>query len=211
MAPRRRGLSPSSFLTTPTIEGHTMRKLIYLVGVSADGWIAAADGSADGFPQDPEVLGRIFAEYPETCPAHVRDVLGVPDAPHHFDTVVMGYRTHAPALEAGLTSAYPHLRQYVVTHRNDLPLDPELTVVHADPVALVRDLKAEDGLNIWLCGGADLAGQLVDEIDELHLKVYPVVFGSGVPLVAGSMTWPLQLRSSKPLGNGALLNIYYRS
>ncbi len=187
-----------------------MRKLIYFVGVSADGWIAADDGSADGFPLDPEVLGRIFTEYPETCPAHLRDALGVTDDPRHFDTVVMGYRTHAPALEAGLTSAYPHLLQYVVTHRRDLPPDPRLTVVHDDPVALVRDLKAQDGLDIWLCGGANLAGQLVDEVDELHLKVYPVIFGSGVPLVTGSMTWPMKLLTSTPLGAGTLLNTYAR-
>ena len=29
--------------------------------------------------------------------------------PRHFDTVVMGANTHRPALQAGLTSAYPHL------------------------------------------------------------------------------------------------------
>ncbi|MEO7587061.1 MAG: dihydrofolate reductase family protein [Arachnia sp.] len=188
-----------------------MRKLIYLVGVSADGFIAAADGSADGFPLDPEVLGRIFTEYPETCPAHLRAALAVTGEARRFDTVVMGYRTHEPALQAGMTSAYPHLHQYVVTHRTDLPPDPQLTVVHDDPVALVRELKAQDGLDIWLCGGANLAGQLVDEIDEVHLKVYPVVFGSGVPLVTGSMTWQLRLHSSTPLGGGALLNVYGRA
>lgn len=187
-----------------------MRKLIYFVGVSADGWIAASDGSTDAFPLDPDVLGRIFTEYPETCPAHLRDAFGVTADPRHFDTVVMGYRTHAPAIKAGLTSAYPHLQQYVVTHRRDLPTDPQLTVIHDDPVTLIRDLKTQDGMNIWLCGGADLAGQLVDEIDEVHLKVYPVLLGSGVPLVAGSMTWPLALLTSTPLGAGALLNIYQR-
>ena len=35
----------------------------------------------------------------------------------------MGARTHQPAFDAGLTSAYPHLRQYVVTH-HDLPSEP---------------------------------------------------------------------------------------
>ncbi|RMB61923.1 dihydrofolate reductase family protein [Tessaracoccus antarcticus] len=187
-----------------------MRKLIYLVGISADGFIAASDGSADGFPLDPEVLGRIFTEYPETCPAHLREALAVTGEARHFDTVVMGYRTHEPALQAGLSSAYPHLRQYVVTHRGDLPPDPSLTVVHDHPVALVRDLKAQPGRDVWLCGGANLAGQLVDEIDEVHLKVYPVVFGSGVPLVSGSMAWTLLLVSSTPLGAGVLLNIYGR-
>lgn len=186
-----------------------MRKLIYLIAVSADGFIAAADGSTEGFPLDPSVLAQIFVRYPETCPAHLRDVLGVDGPARHFDTVLMGYRTHAPALEAGLTSAYPHLRQYVVTHRRDLPADPRLSIVPAEPAKLVRQLKAEEGLDIWLCGGADLAGQLISEIDELHLKVYPVIFGSGVPLFRGSSTpWPLHLASSTSLGSSTLLNVY---
>lgn len=188
-----------------------MRKLVYLVGTSLDGYIADTEGTADGFPMNPDVLGRIFTEYPETCPAHLRDVLAVTGEARHFDTVVMGYRTHEPALRAGLTSAYPHLRQFVVTHREDLPQDPHLSMVHDNPVVLVRDLKAEEGRDIWLCGGANLAGQLIDEIDELRLKVYPVLFGSGVPLVTGSMTLPFLLTSSEALGSGTLLNTYRRA
>ncbi len=49
-------------------------------------------------------------------------------------------------------------------------------------MALVRNLKQEPGLGIWLCGGASLAGALYDEIDELVLKVNPVVIGTGIPL-----------------------------
>ena len=33
-------------------------------------------------------------------------------------------------------------------------------------VARVRTLKAEEGLDLFLAGGARLAGALVDEIDE---------------------------------------------
>lgn len=184
-----------------------MRKLIYLVAVSADGFIADEHGSPDAFPQHPEVLAELFTEYPETCPAHVRAALGVTAPPRHFDTVVMGARTHQPALDAGLTSAYPHLRQYVVTHRT-LPADETLTVAPGDPSGLVRELKQEEGQDIWLCGGGELAGQLADEIDELHLKVYPVLLGRGVPLLATATVRALDLLDSRSLGRGALLNRY---
>ena len=47
-------------------------------------------------------------------------------------------------------------------------------------------LKAEQGLDIYLAGGATLAGALVDEIDELVIKLYPVLAGSGVPFFSGA-------------------------
>jgi dihydrofolate reductase len=52
-------------------------------------------------------------------------------------------------------------------------------VIHAP-----RHLRAGAGLDIYLAGGATLAGALVDEIDELVIKLYPVVAGSGVPLLS---------------------------
>ncbi len=39
---------------------------------------------------------------------------------------------------------------------------------------------------------------------------FPVIFGSGVPLVTGSLAWALQLRTSTSLGAGTLLNTYAR-
>lgn len=135
-----------------------MRKLIYYIAVTLDGFIAAPDGSFDFFAQEPSTLAGLFAEYPETCPAHLREPLGVTGAPQHFDTVIMGRRTHQPALDAGLTSAYPPLRHFVLSRRKDLPRAPDLTVVADGPVGQVRRLKQQDGLDVWLCGGADLAG-----------------------------------------------------
>ncbi len=186
-----------------------MRALVYLVATSVDGFIAGPDGEFDFFPADPATFADVFAEYPETCPAHAREPLGVTAPARHFDTVVMGARTHQPALDAGLTSAYPHLRQYVVTHR-DLPPDPTVTRVDGDPLDLVRSLKQEaDGLDIWLCGGGHLAAQLLPEVDELHVKVNPVLVGQGTRLVeAGFAPHALSLLSSRTLGGGVVLSTF---
>ena len=58
---------------------------------------------------------------------------------------------------------YPLLAQYVVT---DDPLAPSPLVrqVDRDPVGFVATLKRQLGKGIWLCGGGDLATQLLDEI-----------------------------------------------
>lgn len=161
-----------------------MRKLTYLIGMSVDGYIAGPANEIDCFPTPAAYLAHLAAEYPETLPTHGRAHLGIPDAPNRrFDTVVQGLATYRAGLDLGITSPYAHLRQYVVSTTLESP-DPAVTVV-ADPVALVRSLKAEDGLGIYLAGGGRLAGALFGEIDEVILKLYPVMFGRGVPMIAG--------------------------
>lgn len=186
-----------------------MRKLVYYVATSADGLIAADDGDTTAFPADPATLRSLFDRYPETCPAHVRDVLGVTGAPRRFDAVIMGRATHQPAVDAGLADgAYPHLAQFVVTH-HDLPASPSLTVVSGDVAGFVTDLKHQPCADIWLCGGADLAGQLVDHIDEVQLKVNPVLLGHGSGLLRhleGPL--PLELQSVEGLPGGVVLLTY---
>ncbi|MFF4762094.1 dihydrofolate reductase family protein [Streptomyces sp. NPDC001292] len=162
-----------------------MRRLTYYVAATLDGYIAGPDGGYDFFPFEGEVREAILAEYPETMPAHVRGPLGLTTTPHrHFDTVIMGRGTYEPALKAGITSPYAHLEQYVVSRALASP-SPDVELVADDPAALVRELKKQDGMGIWLAGGGKLAAALRDEIDELIIKRNPVVIGSGVPLFDG--------------------------
>ena len=171
-----------------------MRKLVYYVGVSLDGRIAGPGGEFDFFPQGDERQAAAYATwvstlYPETVPTAHRAAAGVDGAPNRrFDTVVMGLGTYRPALDLGITSPYAHLRQYVVSSTLEPDTDPAVTVVPKDPLALVRDLKGEADaeLDVWLCGGGRLAGTLLPEIDELLIKTYPVVAGTGVPVVEGA-------------------------
>lgn len=88
------------------------------------------------------------------------------------------------ALDAGLTSAYPHLAQYVFSRTLGDVDDSTVTVVAEDAAPFVHELKRQDGLGIWLCDGSILAGQLLPEIDELILKVNPVAIGTGRTLFA---------------------------
>ncbi|MEU6310139.1 dihydrofolate reductase family protein [Streptomyces sp. NPDC047014] len=192
-----------------------MRKLTYFIATSVDGFIGAPDGNGDCFYAhlDPEFTGYLASEYPETVSALGREHLGIAGAPpRHFDAVIMGRRTYEPGLAVGMTSPYGHLpEQYVVSRGLTAAPDPEVRLLHGDIVAAVRELKARDGLGIWLCGGADLAAQLIDEIDEFVVKTYPVFLGTGMPMSrAGFGARPLELTWSKTFGGGQTVTAYAR-
>jgi dihydrofolate reductase len=157
-----------------------VRKLVYYIALSIDGFIAGPNDEVDFYPGSDEYMRWMTTEYPETLPTHVRRHLGIDAAPNrHFDTIVMGRRTYDPALKLGITSPYAHLRQYVFSRTLE-PGDPNVTIVKGDVVETVRALKREESaLDIYLAGGGELAGQLLDEIDRLVVKLYPVVAGAG--------------------------------
>ena len=157
-----------------------MRSLVYYIGVSIDGFIAGPGDEVDFYPVSDEYAEWMTAEYADALPTHVRNALGVGSTPNRrFDTVVMGRRTYDPALREGISDPYAHLRTVVVSRTLEPP-DPRITIVRDDPGAAVRALKREQtGLDIYLAGGGELAGQLVDEIDRLVVKLYPVVAGTG--------------------------------
>jgi len=190
-----------------------MRKLVYFVASTLDGFIAAPDGSFGFFPfsVDSDLARHIQAEYPETLPTAFRQALGFDTAPNRvFDTVVMGRGTYEPALQEGITSPYRHLRQYVFS-RSMAPLDPEVEVVADDPAEFVRALKREDGKDVWLCGGGQLAGVLWREIDELVVKLNPLAAGDGIPLARRAFDPTLlTLRSAQPMADGVVLLHYTR-
>ncbi|MFF3324498.1 dihydrofolate reductase family protein [Streptomyces sp. NPDC002889] len=189
-----------------------MRKLVYYIGVSVDGFIAGSDGDVSIYPISEEFTRYAATEYPETLPTHIRPLLGIGDAPNvRFDTVIMGRATYDPALKEDITSPYGHMRQYVVSRSIGHSPDPAVEIVSGDVVAKVRELKAEDGLDVYLAGGGDLAGQLRDEIDELHVKTYPLLLGSGVPMLSAPFAaTDLQVTSSRVFDNGLIFTTYTR-
>jgi dihydrofolate reductase len=190
-----------------------MRKLVYYVASTLDGFIAGPDGSVGFIPFSPDSdLARfIHAEYPETLPTPYRQALGFDDAPNrHFDTLVMGRGTYEPALKEGIASPYRHLRQYVFS-RSLASTDPEVTIVADDPVEFVRGLKREDGLDIWLCGGGELAGALWPEVDEVIVKLNPLTCGEGIPQARrGFDPTLLTLREARPTKEGVVVLHYAR-
>lgn len=186
------------------------RKLVYYVAITIDGFIARKDGSFDCFLFQGEHFADLIRDFPETFPAHLRPVFGVSEDAPNFDTVLMGRHTYEVGLREGVTNPYKPLRQYVVSTSMAVSPDPAVTLHRDSPVELAQKLKAENsGKDIWLCGGAKLAATLFTEIDELILKINPVVIGAGIPMFDGvATTLPATLIGHKVYSNGFVLAKY---
>lgn len=192
-----------------------MRKLTYFIACSIDGFIGdpAGDASSMFAFLDEEFLAYLTSTYPETIAAHAREPLGIEKAENlRFDTVIQGRASYQLALDAGITSPYGHMREYVASRSLTRSPDPHVEIIAEDLVGKVRRLKAEEGgLGIWLCGGSRLAGELLDEIDELVVKTYPQIYGSGMPMFgSGFAVADFTLESVRSFGNGVLVRTYAR-
>ena len=188
-----------------------MRKLKYYIACTVDGFIAREDGSFDCFPMEGEHFADLFDRFPETIPAHLQEALGIRAGNKQFDAVLMGRKTYEAGLSVGLTNPYPSLKQYVFSRSMQASPDENVQLVSDNPVGLVQELKKETGKDIWLCGGGDLAATLFREIDEMIVKLNPVVIGAGIPLFSRAIELTnLELVDRKIYSNGFML-LHYRS
>ncbi|ASN39389.1 deaminase [Arthrobacter sp. 7749] len=165
-----------------------MRKLVYYVATTLDGYIAGPDGgdpsAEDYFPLTPDVIQFIIDQYPETLPGPARAAMGIDGPGKVFDTVLEGRASYEIGVEAGLSDAYPHLRHLVFSTTLESQ-NAAVEIVREDALARVRKLKAEEGQDLWLVGGGTLAHSLLPEIDRLVLKQHRSIIGSGIPLFSG--------------------------
>ncbi len=170
-----------------------MRKLKYHVAITADGFIAREDDSFDCFSQEGDHVADYFASFAG------------------YDTIVMGRRTYDIGLKVGVTDPYPNLETYVFSRTLKESPNPRVKVVAEDVASVIRQLKAQEGKSIYLCGGGILAGKLLGEglVDEVILKLNPLLLGAGIPVVS-SLLGPvnLELLSTKVYRNGVLLLQY---
>jgi dihydrofolate reductase len=157
-----------------------MRKVIYGVGVSLDGYIARPDGSVDW-------LNRA------TSKAKGED-FGMREFFKSIDTVLMGRKTFESALKLGMSkSGYPKLKNYIFSRSLPSGERDGVEFVSASPKKVIGVLRKLPGKNIWLCGGGELAREVLNEneLDQVILGVAPVLIGEGRP------TFPAQFHETE--------------
>ena len=168
-----------------------MRKVTFRVANSLDNYIARKDGSVDWILHSKEANSSL-AEFWKT-----------------IDTVLWGRKTYEIA--EGRMPAYKGVKNYVFSHTKKKSADKGVEIVNGDAVEFTRNLKNQDGKDIFVMGGGELAKSLFegDLIDEVGMNIHPVLLGSGIPLfheMKGQAN--LELLECKTFSNGCVLISY---
>lgn len=183
-----------------------MRKLIYGMNLSLDGYVAAPDDDLGwGVPSD-----ELFQFW--------SDQLEATDLTLYGRKVWQGMSSHWPTADQqpGATPAHiEYARRWrdlskVVFSSTIDTVDWNARLVTGDAVAEITRLKAEDGGPMNICG-ATLAGAAMRAglIDEYMLATAPVLVGGGTPFFAALDNWVnLSLVQTRTFPGGVVLTRY---
>jgi dihydrofolate reductase len=169
-----------------------MRRVLYRVAASLDGYIAGPRGELDWIVHDPAVdFTKVYEQ---------------------IDTVLLGRRTWELTRQPG-APPWPQGWQILVFSRTLAPEEhPEVTVVRVEAGPRVAALRATPGRDIWLFGGGSLFRSLLEarQVDLVEVLVVPVLLGDGIPLLeAGAPLTQLALEHVERYPSG-LLGLRYR-
>lgn len=175
-----------------------MKRIRLFIAMSLDGYIADHRGGVEwlaGQGNEEENID-VYSDF-------IKDI----------DTVLMGWNTyHQIVTELSPDQwVYAGLKTYVVTHRK-YPSSDEICFTDESPAALVKRLQKGNGKDVWICGGANLIQQLLQEdlIDDYYITVIPTLLGSGIRLFEnGKRRIPLRLLRTQSY-NGMTDLIYTR-
>lgn len=173
-----------------------MRKISLFIAMSLDGYIADSEGGVDwlnGQGDDDENIDT-YSEFAKT-----------------IDTILMGWNTyHQVVTELSPKEwTYDEFTTYVITHHERVSSE-KIRFVNMNPVELAKRLKEENGKDVWICGGANLVQQLVNEdlIDYYHVTVIPTLLGSGVRIFENGK-YEIKLRLLKTRSYNGMTDLIY--
>jgi dihydrofolate reductase len=162
-------------------------------GFERGGWTAAY-GDADGWPYLLEMFGRADA----LLLGRKTWEIWVNYWPHHDG---------GDAVSHGINV----LPKYVPSTTLKDPAWQNTRVLNGDVEAAIRELKARPGGELQLHGSGELLRWLLarDLVDELNLRVYPVVVGDGLRLFPEKgQSHNMELVETRSTTSGVMLQTY---
>jgi dihydrofolate reductase len=169
-----------------------MRKVIFLIHMSLDGFVAGPNGEMEWIVYDDE-MEKYAHELHSTTDAAIYGRVTYQMMDSYWPAVLADPASTGGALE--------HARWYdsatkVVFSRTLHSTQRENTMlIHEHVADEMAKIKQQPGKNLWLIGSPTLAQTFMqlDLIDEYRIQVNPVVLGIGKRLFSGVNT-PLHLK-----------------
>ncbi len=171
---------------------HSMKKLKLYIATSLNGYIAKSNHSVEWLDKIPVPEGEDY---------------GYVDFYNSCGVTLMGNNTYKFILNSGHEFPYTTTDNYVITRDKNLESNADVTFIRENHVEFVKNLKSEDGKNIWLIGGGQLNTMcLVHKlIDEIWIHIMPIILEDGIKLTeALCKDVLLDLISSKAYSSGVV-------
>ncbi|MFC6085269.1 dihydrofolate reductase family protein [Sphaerisporangium aureirubrum] len=156
-----------------------MRKIIYWVHTSLDGFIEGPQGEFDWTSMGPELSAYSFGLVERSDTFLYGRVVWEMMSSYWPQAESMSDHEH----DLKFAPIWRETRKVVVSRSLD-SAPYGATVIGKDLAAEITALKREDGKDLLLTGGSGLAASLtaLGLVDEYHIGVQPVVLGGGKPL-----------------------------
>ena len=139
------------------------------------------------------------------------DAGSYPEFYETVDTVIMGFHTYHQIVTELEPNKWPYQgkQTYVITHRDEAE-QQGISFYHGNLSDLLASLKKQGGKEIWICGGAQIAQQLImaDQIDEFCISIIPTILGSGIKLFP-DLSSQKQLKLLKTKSYNGIVDLVY--
>jgi dihydrofolate reductase len=171
-----------------------MRKIKLYLAISLDGYIARENGDIDWLEQFE----------------NSREDYGYKEFYKTIDVTIMGNKTYNQVLGFG-EFPYKDKKNYVLTRRNDLEEAEFVKFINHDIIVFIKNLKTQNGNDIWLIGGAEVTELLHnnDLIDEYIIFIMPILIGRGIPLFTqNAKPSKFKLKFNKSYESGVIQLVY---
>jgi dihydrofolate reductase len=174
-----------------------MRKVTFGGANSLDNFIAREDDGMDWLMWCDEAMEVMKEFWPK------------------IDCMLMGRRTYEVALKNDPSGQgkgpFGDVETYVFSRTLEPGKKDGVEIIGENIEEFVRGLKEQEGKEICVMGGGDLARALFEAglIDEIGFNIHPVLLGSGIPLFH-EMTRQidLELIECRPFKNGCVYVLY---
>jgi dihydrofolate reductase len=169
-----------------------MRLVRFGGAMSLDGYIAGPNGEYDWIVMDPEI-----------------DFAGIMK---QFDTFLIGRKTFDAMGRMGNAGKSSKGITNIICSRTLKQSDYPKLRIESDAERVVTELKTQPGKDIAIFGGGELfrSLQAVGLVDRVEMSLFPVLLGSGIPMLpppSGRAT--LKLRSQRLYAKTGTIGLEY--